>query len=155
MRVTTKEEHGSSLENALLRLEEKNLTVNPAKCLFGVTELDYYGFHITRCIPRQGSYTCNQADSTAQHSHGRSLGLWEVSFLHSWEPVWLSGRSQTPGSSPQRPGQPFTKDLMLAVTPSNLQPTHCFPTRHTNCCWLPVTQTCDNQHTQRSRWRIR
>ena len=42
-----KEEHDSSLENVLLRLKEKNLTVNPARCLFGVTELDYYGFHIS------------------------------------------------------------------------------------------------------------
>ena len=29
------------------RLQEKNLTVNPAKCQFGVTEQDYYGFHIS------------------------------------------------------------------------------------------------------------
>lgn len=42
---TTKEEHGRSLENALLRLHKKKLTVNPGKCLFGVTELDVYGFH--------------------------------------------------------------------------------------------------------------
>ena len=44
---TTKEEHDSSLKNVLLRLQEKNLTVNPAKCLFGVTKLDYHGFHIS------------------------------------------------------------------------------------------------------------
>ena len=44
---TTKEEHDKSLECTLLRLQEKNLTINPAKCLFGVTELDYYGFHIS------------------------------------------------------------------------------------------------------------
>lgn len=44
---TTKEEHDKSLENTLLRLQEKNLTVNPAKCLFGVSELDYNGFHIS------------------------------------------------------------------------------------------------------------
>ena len=44
---TTKEEHDRPLENVLLRLQEKNLVVNPAKCLFGVTELDYYGFHIS------------------------------------------------------------------------------------------------------------
>ena len=44
---TTREEHDRSLENVLLRLQDKNLTVNPAKCLFGVTELDYYGFHIS------------------------------------------------------------------------------------------------------------
>ena len=43
----TKEEHDRSLENVLLRLQDTNLTVNPAKCLFGVTELDYYGFHIS------------------------------------------------------------------------------------------------------------
>ena len=35
------------MENVLLRLQDKQLTVNPAKCLFGVTELDYYGFHIS------------------------------------------------------------------------------------------------------------
>ena len=44
---TTKEEHDTSLESTLLRLQENNLTVNPAKCLFGVTELNYYGFHIS------------------------------------------------------------------------------------------------------------
>ena len=44
---TTKEEHDKYLESTLLRLYEKNLTVNQAKCLFGVTELDYYGFHIS------------------------------------------------------------------------------------------------------------
>ena len=44
---TTKEEHDRSLENVLVRLQETNLTVNPAKCLFGITELDYYGFHIS------------------------------------------------------------------------------------------------------------
>ena len=44
---TTREEHDRSLENVLQRLQEKNLTVNPAKCQFGVTELDYYGFHIS------------------------------------------------------------------------------------------------------------
>ena len=43
----TREEHDRSLENMLFRLQDKNLTVNPAKCLFGVTELDYYGFHIS------------------------------------------------------------------------------------------------------------
>ena len=43
----TKEEHDKSLESTLFRLQEKNLTVNPDKCLFGVTELDYYGFHIS------------------------------------------------------------------------------------------------------------
>ena len=43
----TKEEHDKSLESTLLRLHEKNLTVNPAKCLFGVTELHYYEFHIS------------------------------------------------------------------------------------------------------------
>lgn len=37
---TTKEEHDRSLENVLLRLQGKNLTVNPAKCLFGVPELN-------------------------------------------------------------------------------------------------------------------
>ena len=47
---TTKEEHDKYLENTLLRLHEKNLTVNPAKCLFGVTELDYYGFHISALL---------------------------------------------------------------------------------------------------------
>ena len=31
----------------LFRLQDKNFTVNPAKYLFGVTELDYYGFHIS------------------------------------------------------------------------------------------------------------
>ena len=25
----------------------RKTSVNPAKCLFGVTELDYYGFHIS------------------------------------------------------------------------------------------------------------
>ena len=44
--VTTKEEHDRSLENVSC-LEGKKLTVNPAKCLFGVTELDCYGFHIS------------------------------------------------------------------------------------------------------------
>ena len=44
---TTKEEHDKSLESTLLRLQEKNLTVDPNKCVFGVTELDYYGFHIS------------------------------------------------------------------------------------------------------------
>ena len=44
---TTKEEHEKSLENVLQRLQEKNLTVNPAKCQFGVTELGYYGLHIS------------------------------------------------------------------------------------------------------------
>ena len=44
---TTKEEHDRSLENGSLRLHETKLTVNPAKCLFGVTELDYYEFHIS------------------------------------------------------------------------------------------------------------
>ena len=34
---TTKKEHDKSLESTLLRLQENNLTVNPAKCLFGVT----------------------------------------------------------------------------------------------------------------------
>ena len=43
----TKEEHDKFLESTLLCLQERNLTVNPAKCLFGVTELDYYGFHIS------------------------------------------------------------------------------------------------------------
>ena len=43
----TKEEHDRSLENVLLRLQGKNLPVNPTKRLFGVTELDYYGFHIS------------------------------------------------------------------------------------------------------------
>ena len=38
---TTKEEHDRSLEKVLLRLQEKNLTVNPTNCLFGVPELDY------------------------------------------------------------------------------------------------------------------
>ena len=44
---TTKEEHDRSLENVLLRLREKNLTVDPIKCLFGVMELDNYGLHIS------------------------------------------------------------------------------------------------------------
>ena len=44
---TTKGEHDSSLENVLLRLQEKNHTVNPAKCLFGVTKLDYYVMDFT------------------------------------------------------------------------------------------------------------
>ena len=44
---TTKEEHDRSLENVSLSLHETKLTVNPAKCLFGVTELDYYEFHIS------------------------------------------------------------------------------------------------------------
>ena len=43
----TKEEHDKCLESTLPRLQDRNLTVNPAKCLFGVTELDYYGFHIS------------------------------------------------------------------------------------------------------------
>ena len=30
------------------------------------------------------------------------MGMWEVSFLHPRQPVWVSGRSQTPESSPQR-----------------------------------------------------
>ena len=29
----------------MLRLQKTNLTVSQAKCLFGVTELDYHGFH--------------------------------------------------------------------------------------------------------------
>ena len=37
---TTKEENDRSLENVLLILQEKNGTVNPTNCLFGVTELD-------------------------------------------------------------------------------------------------------------------
>ena len=37
---TTKEENDRSLENVLLILQEKNGTVNPINCLFGVTELD-------------------------------------------------------------------------------------------------------------------
>ena len=43
----TREEHDRSLENVLFRLQDKNLTVNPAKCLLGVSELDYYGFHMS------------------------------------------------------------------------------------------------------------
>ena len=43
---TTKEEHDRSLKNVLLRLREKNLTVNPTK-FQRVTELDYYVFHIS------------------------------------------------------------------------------------------------------------
>ena len=38
---TTKEEHDRPLENVLLRLQEKNLTVNQTNCLFDVPELDY------------------------------------------------------------------------------------------------------------------
>ena len=64
---TTREEHDRSLGNVLLRLQDKNLTVNPAKCLFGVTEIDHYGFHISRYISRQESYTRSQANATTQH----------------------------------------------------------------------------------------
>ena len=42
-----KEEHDRSLENVLLLLQEKNLTVNPTKCLFAITELECCGFHIS------------------------------------------------------------------------------------------------------------
>ena len=38
---TTKKKNDRSLENVLLRLQEKNLTFNSTNCLFGVPELGY------------------------------------------------------------------------------------------------------------------
>ena len=49
---TTKEENDRSLENVLLILQEKNGTVNPINCLFGVTELDYYTYNPRACAGR-------------------------------------------------------------------------------------------------------
>ena len=64
---TTREEHDISLENVLLPLQDKTLTVNPAKCLFGDTELDYYGFHISPqgISPDKNRIHAYQANATA------------------------------------------------------------------------------------------
>ena len=64
---TSKEEHDRSLENVLLRLQEKNLTDNQAKCLFGITVnwtiMDSTSQHKvypqTRIVYRQSS-KCNR-----------------------------------------------------------------------------------------------
>ena len=43
----TPEEHNRCLCNTLRRLQEKGLTVNPDKCEFGVSELNFFGFKIS------------------------------------------------------------------------------------------------------------
>ncbi|PFX31486.1 Uncharacterized protein K02A2.6 [Stylophora pistillata] len=67
---TTKEEHDRSLENVLLRLQGKNLTVNPAKCLFGVPELNYYGFHISAQGHMRGTRTSLKLKSISDNESG-------------------------------------------------------------------------------------
>ena len=72
-----KEEHDRSLENVLLLLQEKNLTVNSAKCLFGVTELDYCGFHISA----QGTSPDKDRIHAIKHTQPPSTATESRSFL--------------------------------------------------------------------------
>ena len=43
----TQQQHDQRVEQLFARLQEKNLTVNPDKCLFNQTELWFYGLHLT------------------------------------------------------------------------------------------------------------
>ena len=43
----TKEEHNRNLDRCLATLEENGLTINIDKCIFGVQQLEYYGFNIS------------------------------------------------------------------------------------------------------------
>ena len=45
---TTEDEFARNLEQVLRRLNEKGVTVNPAKCKFGMTEVEYVGHTISR-----------------------------------------------------------------------------------------------------------
>jgi hypothetical protein len=40
-------DHDTKLDTVLQRIEENNITLNPEKCLFGVTQLDYMGHTLT------------------------------------------------------------------------------------------------------------
>ena len=101
-------------------------------------------FYPACCVCKPQSITRRTAlQPNRKRSLIRSMGMWEVSFLYPRQPVWLSGRSQTPGSCPQRCGNPSPR---IERWRSKLQPTHCLPTWHQNCCRLPVTQTCHHQY---------
>ena len=43
----TQQQHDQRVEQLFARLQEKNFTVNPEKCLFNQTELWFYGLHLT------------------------------------------------------------------------------------------------------------
>ena len=43
----SKEEHLRHLDILFSRLNEHGIIINPAKCLFGVSELDFLGFHVS------------------------------------------------------------------------------------------------------------
>ena len=101
-------------------------------------------FYPACCVCKPQSITRRTAlQPNRKRSLIRSMGVWEVSFLYPRQPVWLSGRSQTPGSCPQRCGNPSPR---IERWRSKLQPTHCLPTWHQNCCRLPVPQTCHHQY---------
>lgn len=43
---TSKEEHLKHLDILCYRLNDNGVIINPSKCQFGVTELDFLGYHI-------------------------------------------------------------------------------------------------------------
>ena len=45
---TTEEEFTNNLRDVLERLNSRNITVNPAKCRFGLTEVEYVGHMISQ-----------------------------------------------------------------------------------------------------------
>ena len=85
---TSPEEHKQHLRLVLQRLSEHGILINPAKCLFGVEQLDFLGHHVDRHgirpLEEKVQVIRNFPQPTTQRKPREFLGL--VNFYHRFIP---------------------------------------------------------------------